>query len=398
MIPQPHIGQIIELIYRTETKRGMVYKVRSIKGHKLEHMVRFSCDRRRPATRGLRMTGKTIMSELQIKKATRTGINPLIVAYSESGCGKTYTSLVLARGIAGPNGRIIVGDSESGRASLYADIPIFGGYDTIAIEDPFSPKKYIDVINLIESSGASVGIIDSGSHEWEGVGGVTDMAAENEKRSGKGLHVWKDPKFQHALFVQRLMRSKIPWIVCLRAKYKTRQGKDANGKTQIVKDDHVSPIQAEDFIFEATCHFEILPNHTIHLTKHSHPGLKACFPEDGKWPIEIKHGEAIAKWCAAGGGPAKGPVKTDSEMNDLELIAKGPILKPLDLPLQTPGQIQIKKKLWDLTVKKHFGVLAKLQQYLWDENLLDPSKALADLTESELRAVYQSTESKIREG
>ena len=338
------------------------------------------------------------MSDLQIKKATRTGINPLIVAYSESGCGKTYTSLVLARGIAGPTGRIIVGDSESGRASLYADIPLFGGYDTIAIEDPFSPKKYIDVINLIESSRASVGIIDSGSHEWEGVGGVTDMAAENEKRSGKGLHVWKDPKFQHALFVQRLMRSKIPWIVCLRAKYKTRQGKDEKGKTQIMKDDYVSPIQAEDFIFEATCHFEILPNHTIRLTKHSHPGLKACFPEDGKGPIEINHGEAIAKWSAAG-GPAKGPGKTDAQMKDLERIAKGgSILEPTYLPLQTSGQIQIKKKLWALTDKIHLSNPKALEQYLWDENLLDPSKALADLNESELRALYQATESKTREG
>ncbi len=66
--------------------------------------------------------------------------------------------------------------------------------------------------------------------------------------------------------------------------------------------------------------------------------------------------------------------------------------------MENPELNKLKKKLMALTEKKHFGVAAKLQQYLWDENLLDPSKALADLTESELRAVYQATEGKIREG
>ena len=67
----------------------------------------------------------------EIKKATRVGINPLIEIYSESGCGKTFSALLLARGMAGPSGKIVVADSESGRASLYADVhPETGGFDT----------------------------------------------------------------------------------------------------------------------------------------------------------------------------------------------------------------------------------------------------------------------------
>lgn len=235
----------------------------------------------------------------EIKKATRVGIKPLIVPYSESGCGKTMSSLYLARGLAGPDGKIIMGDSEARRGSLYADV-IPGGFETFDLGSPFSPARYIEAIDLIESSGADVGILDSGSHEWEGPGGVLDMAGENELKSGKpGLHNWKSPKLEHAKFVQRLLRTKIPFIVCLRAKYKSRQIKDERGKTQIVKDDATSPIQAEDFIFEATVHFEILHDHTIRLTKVSHPSLGACFPEKG--PIEIKHGELLARWCAAPG-------------------------------------------------------------------------------------------------
>ena len=242
----------------------------------------------------------------QIKQATRVGINPLIVAYSESGCGKTFSALLLARGMAGKGGKIVVADSESGRASLYADV-IEGGFETFDLAAPFSPDRYCQAVDAIEQSGAVVGVIDSGSHEWEGTGGVNDMAMENEARSGRaGLHNWKTPKFEHAKFVQRLLRAKIPLIVCLRAKYKTRQKKDDKGKTVIIKDETTSPIQAEDFIFEATCHFEILQNHSIILTKCSHPSLRDCFPKDQTTPITSEHGAKLAAWCNAAGQPAKG--------------------------------------------------------------------------------------------
>jgi len=254
---------------------------------------------------------------LTIKKASRAGIKPFIVLYSESGCGKTFSALLLARGLAGPDGKIIVADSESGRASLYADV-IPGGYDVIDLVQPFTPASYVEALDAIENAGADVAVVDSASHEWEGVGGVLDMAAEIEEKSGKpGLHIWKKPKFEHSKFVQRLMRSKIPVIVCCRAKYKSRQGKEG-GKTVIIKDDKTSPIQAEDFIFEATCHAEILQNHTIILTKCSHPDLRKCFPEDQKGMISIEHGKQLAAWCNSVGQPASGTstAKPKADAND----------------------------------------------------------------------------------
>lgn len=241
----------------------------------------------------------------EIKAATRVGIIPWIDLYSESGCGKTMSSLLLARGIAGTKGKIVLADSESKRGSLYADV-IPGGYDVIDFGEPFSPAVYVQVADAIFKSGAAVGVIDSMSHEWEGIGGVLDMAGENERKSGKGLHNWVGPKLEHSKLVQFLLRSPIPLICCIRAKYKTRQGKE-NGKTVVIKDDYASPIQAEDFIFEATAHAEILQDHSVRLTKCSHPDLRKCFPEKG--PIKIEHGEAIARWCAAGGKGAA-PIST----------------------------------------------------------------------------------------
>ena len=318
----------------------------------------------------------------EIHTASRQGINPLIVAYSESGCGKTYSALLLARGLAGPKGKIIVADSESGRASLYGDV-LPGGFETFEIAAPFSPSRYVDAIDAIESSGAAVGIIDSGSHEHEGPGGVLDMAMENEHRSGRaGLHNWKTPKFEHAKYVQRLLRIKIPIIICLRAKFKTRQGKDERGKTVIIKDDHVSPIAAEDFIFEATVHFQINPNHSIILTKCSHPSLRDCFPKDNTTPITIKNGESLAAWCASSGGVAKPAAVAPVAATDDETKA-------------------LKKEIWELLkpVRGAAKDWSGANDWLWAEDILDaaaePVQKMPDLSPAKMREVILKVKKKL---
>ena len=240
--------------------------------------------------------------KFKIHAATRVGVTPLIGLYSESGCGKTYSSLLLARGLAGPDGKIVMLDTESGRGSLYADV-IPGGYDVVDLEAPYNPGRYREAIDFARSQKPAVIIVDSMSHEWEGVGGVLDMAGENEARSGKpGLHNWKTPKMEHTKLMLELLRCNVPMVCCIRAKYKSRQIKDDKGRTAIVKDDHTSPIQSEDFIFEMTAHAEIMQDHSVHVTKCSHPDLRACFPVKGK-PITVEHGEALAAWCAAGAAP-----------------------------------------------------------------------------------------------
>lgn len=248
---------------------------------------------------------------MDFKKATRQGVKPLIDLYSESGCGKTYSALLLARGIVGPSGRIAMIDTESGRGSLYADV-LPGGYEVLELTAPFSPARYVEAIEKAEAENVDVLVIDSMSHEWEGISGVLDMAGDNEQRSGKsGLHNWKVPKLEHNKLVLKLLQTRLAIICCIRAKFKSRQIKE-NGKTLIVKDDVPSPIQSEEFIFEATAHALILPDHTIRLTKCSHPALRECFPQDEKEPLSIKHGEAIAKWCASGSTSApQRPAKSE---------------------------------------------------------------------------------------
>lgn len=294
---------------------------------------------------------------MEIRKATRQGVRPLIGLFSESGCGKTYSSLLLARGFVGDAGKIAVIDTESGRGELYADV-IPGGYDVLPLTPPFTPARYVEALQAVAAAGYSIVIVDSASHEWEGAGGVLDMAGENESRSGKaGLHNWKTPKMEHAKFLLALLQSPLPVIVCLRAKFKTRQQKH-EGKTAIVKDDFTSPIQSEEFIFEMTVHGEIMPDHSFRPTKCSHPELAKCFPS-GK-PITIEHGKALAAWCAA----------------------------PNTVKPATKADSPLKKKLWALTKKIHGGDVAKLEAWLVENKIISDGQHLHDFSEEGLQAVF----------
>jgi DNA polymerase III delta prime subunit len=308
------------------------------------------------------------MSDFIVKKASRQGVIPLIGFYGESGTGKTYSALLLARGLVGQTGKIIMLDTENGRGRLYADV-IPGGYDVIDLTDPFSPMRYREAMAAAIKAECSALIIDSMSHEWEGVGSVLDMAHEIEERSGKpGLHCWKTPKMEHAKMMLSILQAPVPVIVLMRAHYKSRQGRnEKTGKTEIIKDDHTTPIQSEAFIYEMTVHGEIMRDHKFRMTKCSHPALVPCFPKDGM--IEIKHGELLRQWCDA---PTMG-AKADAPKGVIAVM---------------------KKKLWALTEKEHQGDPKALEQWLWDEAILGEQETLSDLNEVRLQEVIKAVEAK----
>src|SRR5689334_21842194 len=125
------------------------------------------------------------MPVYQLRPAKRSEAKPLIGIYAESGCGKTYSSLLLARGFVGPTGKIVMIETEGGRGEAFADL-IEGGYSVIPIRESFSPKDYGEAISAAEQAKPAALIIDSASHEWEGSGGVLSMAAGNQADGKKG--------------------------------------------------------------------------------------------------------------------------------------------------------------------------------------------------------------------
>lgn len=260
------------------------------------------------------------------RPAERADSKVLLGLYGLSGTGKTMSSLLVARGLVGPKGRVAMIDTESGRGGRYADV-IPGGYDRTDLGEPFSPQRYIEAIAAAEKAGYGALVIDSLSHAWEGIGGVLAMAGDNEARTGKpGLHCWKEPKLQHQRMLLKLLQTDMHIILTLRAKHKSRQVRNPQtGKQEIVKDDEATPIQEEGFIYELSEHAEVLADHTIRLTKNSHPEIGKCFPR-GR-PLSVETGEALAEW--ARGGAAKAEDGKREEPRDPKAIADW-LLKRID--------------------------------------------------------------------
>ena len=230
------------------------------------------------------------------RPASRSEAKPLIGFYSESGAGKTYSALILARGFVGPQGRIGMIETESGRGEAYADI-IPGGYDVLAIRDNFSPENYGKALTAAETGGLGALIIDSGSHEWSGAGGVLSMAADNQANGVKGVLVWQKPKMLHQRhFMLRLMQTPIPLVIlCLRAKYPMIEARNAKGEKEWVRSGQLEPDQAADILFEMFIHGWIDQKHRLHVTKYTRPDLVNIIRDNE--PVTIETGRRLADWA-----------------------------------------------------------------------------------------------------
>lgn len=261
------------------------------------------------------------------RPAVRENVPLLIGLAGGTGSGKTYSALRLATGIA--NGKkIVVIDTENGRARIYADEFQF---DTADLTAPFRPAAYADAIIAADEAGYPVIVVDSMSHEWAGDGGMLDW--QDELMGGveaKRLSAWIVPKMEHKKFVTKgLLQRKAHIILCFRAEPKVEMRKGADGKWEIVPKpslvglDGWIPISEKNLPYELTASFLLMADqpgvpHPIKLPEK----LRGFFPLGE--PIGEAAGGALAEW--AKGGKAK-PAAAASE----EWAADGEVAAVLEL-------------------------------------------------------------------
>jgi archaellum biogenesis ATPase FlaH len=109
---------------------------------------------------------------MQLQKASRKKVKINLGLQGPSGSGKTFSSLLIAYGLVGNLSRAAVIGTENHSADLYAHL---GNYNSLSLESPYSPERYIEAIHKWLMAGMEVIIIDSISHEWEGNGGILDI-------------------------------------------------------------------------------------------------------------------------------------------------------------------------------------------------------------------------------
>lgn len=258
------------------------------------------------------------------RPATRDRIGLLLALAGASGSGKTFSALRIAKGLANGTGRVAVIDTEAGRAKHYADRFDFLHGD---FEPPFTPERYVEAIRAAEEAGATVIVIDSMSHEWNGEGGCADIqAAEAErmatdkdgnvvpwKLEAMTAPAWKKPKIRHKRMVSRLLQCRAHLIFCLRAEEKVKFVEEmVNGRkrTNIVPQGFM-PICEKGFMFEMsgsmTLHPETPGCPRTDLQHKLNDELRAIF-RDGA-PITEEHGEMLRQWAERGADTRPDPAE-----------------------------------------------------------------------------------------
>lgn len=190
------------------------------------------------------------MGIINIQKLQREGARTLMILSGPSGSGKTLTALLMGLGMANevPE-KLGILDTENGRGKLYAD-DLPDGVLYAELKPPFSPDRYVQAINEYAKAGVEVLVIDSGTHEWEGLGGCEDIA----KAGNPNMPNWNKAKAEHKKFMSAMLNSPMHIILCLRAREKAKPEKqivDGREKTVYV-DLGMQAVTEKNVVFEAT--------------------------------------------------------------------------------------------------------------------------------------------------
>lgn len=245
--------------------------------------------------------------ELTFKKAERHQKKGKIALQGPSGSGKTYTGLLLARGLAGPEGRIVLADSERSSGALYAqDIP--GGYDHVDLPDR-EYETYMQVIKQAEAMGYAAIVIDSLSHAWEAFLEMHEIEAARSKNS---YTAWSKitPKYQK--LIDTVVSSQIHVIATMRSKTEYVLSENEKGR-QAPKKVGMAPIMRPGSEYE----FDLVA--TIDLEHNFYVEKTRCRAFDGKaWQkpgIEI--GDAFRRWLESGAPAEAKPTQPDPAVSQV---------------------------------------------------------------------------------
>jgi len=225
---------------------------------------------------------------IQLRKAERKRSRLRIGITAPSGAGKTYSSLLLAKGMTGDWSKICVIDTENGSGELYSHL---GEYNVITLTAPFSPERYIEALNAAEQAGMEVIVIDSISHEWDGQGGILEIIDD----LGGKYQDWGKVTPRHRRMLQAILQSPAHIITTTRRKQDYDMVKGGDGKLKVEKVG-LKEIQREGFEYELTINFELDQRHNAVASK-DRTGLFADKPE---FKIDQHTGETLIEWNKSG--------------------------------------------------------------------------------------------------
>lgn len=246
----------------------------------------------------------------EIKQAKRMRDKIRIGLAGASGSGKTYSALLLARGMASGWNKVALVDSENS-GSVYSDL---GDYNIGKIDPPFTADKYIEAISACERAGMEVVVIDSMTHEWEGMGGYIERSEKlgQAKYKGNSWAAKSETKPEHQKLIYAIIHSSCHVIATVRSKTETVY---ENNK---VREVGTKVIQDENLKYEFSVFFEI--DRDSHLAVVSKDRTR-LFEGKDVFVITEETGKMIKEWAESGEKDSSKEVRAAKRIRMGELLA-----------------------------------------------------------------------------
>ena len=230
------------------------------------------------------------------KKAVKSESKLRLAIAGPSGSGKTYTALALATALGGP---VAVVDTEHGSAAKYADLFEF---DTLNMEPPFHPRRFVEAIQDAAKAGYKVVVLDSLTHAWNGTGGMLDIVEEIAKRmkSPNSFAAWKDATPVQNALIDAILHAPIHVIATMRSKQEYILQDNGRGQ-QVPRKVGMAPQQRDGFEYEFDVFLDMDTGNNAIVSKTRCPELsERVFAKPGRDVAAI-----LLKWLQ--GAPALAP-------------------------------------------------------------------------------------------
>lgn len=231
---------------------------------------------------------------VQLRRATRQKAKIRLGLSAVSGGGKTYSAILIAKGLCGDLSKVAVIDTENGSADLYSHL---GEYNVLQLSAPFAPEKYVEAIKECEKAGMEVIIIDSITHEWDGKGGCLEIVDQlTQASASKNSYTqWAKITPRHQAFIDAILQSTCHIITTVRRKQDYEMSKGGDGKLKVEKAG-LKEITREGFEYELTVNLELNHGHFATASK-DRTGLFMGKPE---FQPSEDTGKMIIEWCESG--------------------------------------------------------------------------------------------------
>ena len=243
------------------------------------------------------------------QKAKREQVWLKVLLSGASGCGKSYSALKMATGIAKKcNSGIAYIGTEGSRNKYYANE---FDYDLLELEEPFECEKYMAAIDEAVDAGYKVLIIDSMTHEWKWLNDIHD------KMPGNSFTNWGKLKPRHHKFMDKVLNSPIHIIATARGKDDWVL-EDKNGK-QVPKKVGMGQQQDKDISYEYTV--SLMISQDTHVASADKDNTHLF---DGRFEVLTeKDGEKLYDWANQGEAPtpkAPQPTYSEASMSDDDIL------------------------------------------------------------------------------